>query len=414
MTRAGSRVLVITQVYEPEPNFITADVARELAREASVVVVTAHPNYPRGRFYPGVKWWTVSRTHEGGVDVWRVPMWPSHSLSPLKRGLSYLSFALAATIVAPFVAGRPDVVWVYHGPFTTALAALPFKWFGRARLLITFADLWPESFAAAGVVRSNALMRLLSAYSRAINRSADVLICATRGTLDRCRGNGVPREKLRLVPVWIAGTEDLRRGATDEASGEKRIVYAGNVGPAQSLDSLVRAAVLLQRSHPDVRIDIYGSGSASAELEALAAAIGAGNVRFHGRVPLAVAFARSASAFAQVVTLQPSSLFAMTIPSKLAFAFAAGAPLLYSLPGEAGRLARESGGGIEFDLADPSSLAAAVDRLLELPEGERDRMRRRLNDYFASNFSPPTLRARYREIILRNATEVESPVGADG
>lgn len=408
---AELRVLVLSQVYEPEPNFITADVARDLAQEAHVVVVTAHPNYPRGRFYPGTKWWKVSRSREGGVDVWRVPMWPSHSLSPITRGLSYLSFAVMAFVVAPFVAGRPDVVWVYHGPFTTALAALSFKWIGRARLVITFADLWPESFVAAGVVRSGALMRLLAAYSRAINRTADVLICATRGTLERCRRNGIPEERLRLVPVWISGTEHLQAESADETAEPKRIVYAGNVGPAQNLDSLVKAAVLLQESHPDVVLDIYGSGSASAELEALAAGIGARNVLFHGRVPLEVAFARSSSAFAQVVTLQPSPLFSMTIPSKLAFAFAAGAPLLYALPGEAGRLARESGGGVEFDLADPASLAAAVERLLTLPEGERDRMRGRLNDYFASSFSPPTLRARYREIILRTPARIE-PSGA--
>lgn len=411
---AKLRVLILSQVYEPEPNFITADVARELARHARVVVVTAHPNYPRGRFYPGTKWWKVSRSREGDVDVWRVPMWPSHSLSPLKRGLSYLSFAIMAGIVAPFVAGRPDVVWVYHGPFTTALAGLSFKWIGRARLVITFADLWPESFVAAGVVRSGALVRLLAAYSRAINRAADVLICATSGTLERCRRNGIPEAKLRLVPVWIAGTENLRAEPQRESAGPKRIVYAGNVGPAQNLDSLIKAAVLLRKSHPEVVVDIYGSGSASTELEALAFAVGADNVHFHARVPLEVAFARSSSAFAQVVTLQPSPLFSMTIPSKLAFAFAAGAPLLYALPGEAGRLARESGGGVEFDLADPASLAAAVDRLLKLPEGERDRMRGRLNDYFAANFAPPNLRARYSEIILSTPSREESSGAGDG
>ena len=397
---ARPRALVVTQVYEPEPNFITADVARELAREADVTVIAAHPNYPRGRFYEGARWWTISKTREGDVTVWRVPMWPSHSLSPVARGLSYLSFVIAAAIVAPFAARRPDVIWVYHGPFTTALAALLVRRISGARLVITFADLWPESFAASGVVRSSLLMRLSGAYSRAINRSADIVICATQGTLERCRRDGIAEERLRMVPVWIAGSDTLPRARADESARPLRIVYAGNVGPAQGLDNVVRAAAILKHSHPEVVFDIYGTGSALADITALAGLLEATNVRFHGRVPLAEAFARSSGAFAQVVALTPSPLFAMTIPSKLSFAFSAGAPILFALPGESARLARESGGGVEFDSADPSSLAAAIERLLALTPGERDDMRRRLNDYFASNFSPATLRARYREIIL--------------
>lgn len=394
------RVLVITQVYEPEPNFITADVARDLAHSAQVTVITAHPNYPTGRFYPGTKWWRVSRSNENGVDVWRIPMWPSHSLSPVLRGLSYLSFAIVAAIIAPFAARSRDVIWIYHGPFTTALAALPLKVFGNARVVLTIADLWPESFAATGVVQSGAVMSGSAAYSRAINRRADAIICSTRGTLERCRRDGIPEDRLRMVPVWIPGIDELPPAKRESSTDSKRIVYAGNVGPGQGLDRILRAAVMLKESHPDVGIDIYGSGSALAGLQADAAKLGATNVSFHGRVPVADAFAHSSGALAQLVTLQPTPLFAMTIPSKLAVAFAAGSPLLFSLPGESGRLAEESGGAVAFDLEDPKSFVAAVGKLLALSSANRDAMRRRLNDYFVSNFSPPTLRARYRDIIL--------------
>jgi glycosyltransferase involved in cell wall biosynthesis len=394
------RVLIITQVYEPEPNFITADVARDLAHSAQVTVITAHPNYPTGRFYPGSKWWKIAKSREDGVEVWRVPMWPSHSLSPLLRGLSYLSFAIVAALVAPFGANEPDVIWIYHGPFTAALAALPLKYFSRARTVITFADLWPESFAATGVVRSGAAMGILRRYSRAVNRMADVIICATRGTLERCRRDGIPEDRLRMVPVWIPGIETLSSAKRTVASPSARIVYAGNVGPAQGLESVLRAAVLLKSSHPEVGIDIYGSGSALSELKSLAAEVGATNVQFHGRVPVAEAFERSSGALAQLVTLEPTPLFAMTVPSKLSVAFAAGSPLLFSLPGEAGRLAEESGGAVAFDLRDPVSFVAAVEKLLALSESDRAAMRQRLKDYFVSNFSPSTLRARYRDIIV--------------
>jgi colanic acid biosynthesis glycosyl transferase WcaI len=121
------RILVITQVYAPEPNFITRDVAQALAIDGDVTVITSHPNYPYGRFYPNTRFWRPVKTREGNVVVWRLPMYPNHGLSTLKRLLSYLSFTLAAMTMAPFVAGRPDVVWVYQTPFIVACAALPFK-----------------------------------------------------------------------------------------------------------------------------------------------------------------------------------------------------------------------------------------------------------------------------------------------
>src|SRR5436305_1120071 len=95
------RILIITMYYLPEPNFITADVARALTAVGDVTVITAHPNYPYGRFYPGTRFWRPTRSVENGVTVWRLPFVPDHSSSVLRRGFSYLSFALIAGVFAP-------------------------------------------------------------------------------------------------------------------------------------------------------------------------------------------------------------------------------------------------------------------------------------------------------------------------
>jgi glycosyltransferase involved in cell wall biosynthesis len=142
-------------------------------------------------------------------------------------------------------------------------------------------------------------------------------------------------------------------------------------------------------------VDVYGSGASDAALHALAASEGATNVRFHGRVAPSEAFAVSTTAFAQLVCLQPSPLFRMTIPSKLAFAFAAGAPVLYGLEGEAAAIARDSGGAVAFDADDPASLARAVKTLLATSVTERDAMRVRLRNYYRAHFAKGELISRY-------------------
>jgi colanic acid biosynthesis glycosyl transferase WcaI len=406
------RLLVLSQVYKPEPNFITAEVAETMARHMDVVVVAALPNYPEGRFYPGVRWWRPTRRVEEGAIVWRLPLYPYHGRSHLKRALSYLSFTVLASLWAPLVAGRPDVVWVYHGPFTVGLATLWFKFAYRARVIVTCADLWPESFLAAGVAKPGPVMRMLFAYRRAMNRCADTIICATKGTFEQFVRDGLDPSRLHHVPVWVDGIQPAALPEEGDKAAARRIVYAGNLGPAQRLDTLIRAAAELQREAIDIVVDLYGTGNGEAELRELARSLGATNVTFHGRVPPAEAFAVSSRAFAQVVSLQPSPLFAMTVPSKISFCCAAGAPLLYGLQGEAAGMVADSGGGIPFDVLDPRSLVAAVKQLLACTPAVRRQMRARLQQYYAEHLARPRLIARYEDILLSariDSAETPSP-----
>ena len=396
-TRPGE-VLVLALYYEPVPNFITADVARKLAEERPVTVVASHPSYPRGRFYPGTRWWRIERSEEDGVVVWRVPTFPDQSNSIIRRTVSYLSYLLMAMIVAPFVTRAPRVVWVYQTPFTTAIAALWFKLRHRSRIVYTCADLWPESFTAAGVTRPGLLMSLLFSYRRWSNQWADAIICSTRGTLERFAAEGIPRGRLAYLPVWTQGTED-QAPAREEAGRD--IVYAGNLGPAQQLETVVEAAARLEEDGVDVTFHLYGTGSQEEALKARVRGLGLKQVWFHGRVAPEDAFRHSTRAMAQIVSLRPTPLFRMTIPSKLFFACAAAAPVLYGLEGEAAELLAGSGGGVPFVADDPGSLAAAVREILARPPQERAAMRRALRAYYDEQFSRGRLLEEYRTLILQ-------------
>jgi len=317
----------------------------------------------------------------------------------MRRALSYLSFAAVSAIVAPFVAGRPDTVWVYHGPFTTGLSSLFFKFAYRSRLVFTCADLWPESFKASGVVKSRLVMRIAGAYNRALHRAADLIVCSSRGTRRHFEEAGIASERLTVIPVWIGGIGKLASKTSAPSRESVNIVYAGNLGPAQKLDTLIRAAAEMRKETSPVRFEIFGSGASEKELRTLAVQLGATNVEFRGRVPVEEAFMASSRALAQIICLQPSPLFARTIPSKVFSAFAAGSPILYGLQGDAEALVAGSRGGISFDASDPLTLIGAIKHLLALSTGERDAMRARLRQYFADNFDPTDLLTQYVAIL---------------
>lgn len=413
------RVLLLSLHYRPEPNFITADVAERLAAAGfAVTVVTAHPNYPLGRFYDSVSSLRPARSEENGVTVWRLPFLPDHSTSKGRRFLAYGSFTLAASLFAPFAAPSPDVVWVYNAPFTTGAAALWFRYGRGAKVGFMCPDLWPESFEAAGVSPARPILAAMYAYSRWINRRAHVLVATTRGMLRRYEGDGVPRERLRYAPLWVDGVASPPRAEAAEAGGPPRILYAGNLGPAQALDVVLRGAQKLAAEGVEAVFDFYGAGSEEARLRELARELGLTNtISFRGRVSQEEVFRASAGAAAQIVHLTPSPFFAMTVPSKLASCLAAGRPVLAGVPGESREIALESGGAAVFEAGSAEDFARAVRELLSLSAEERAAMGARGRRYFEENLHPEALLARYlryTEELVESENAAQAAGAAEG
>jgi glycosyltransferase involved in cell wall biosynthesis len=398
--------LILTYYYSPEPNFITRDVADALAEASEVTVITTHPNFPGGRFYDGYAFWRPVRTREGRVTVWRIPHLPDRSTSKLRRALSYLSFAFLASLIAPFVAGKPRLVWVYHTPFTTALAGLFFKYAYGSKLAFTTVDLWPENFVALGLMRPGRLTDWLFRYRRFINSRADVHLCCSRSAVRQYIADGLSRDAVHFVPVWVEGIPS-ELPATIGRAQRQNIVYAGTLGPSQPIDVVVRGAVKLLQDEPDVTFDIFGTGANESDLRALAIALGAANVHFHGRVPPAEAFDLSAGAFAQIITIRSTPLFEMVIPSKLYLGLAAGSPILAGLRGEAAEMITASGAGILFDAESTDSFCEAVRRLVRTAKAEREAMGRQMREYFRANFRREEILDRYQTLLLPLTEELD-------
>ena len=90
------RLQIITQWFEPEPAFKGLVFAQEMVRRGfDVEVITGFPNYPSGKIYPGYRISLVHREVIGDVKVVRLPLYPSHDSSPVRRVLNFASFGLA-------------------------------------------------------------------------------------------------------------------------------------------------------------------------------------------------------------------------------------------------------------------------------------------------------------------------------
>ncbi len=375
------RVWMVTQWFDPEPTFKGQLFARELRRRGhEVEVVTGFPNYPGGRVYDGYRIRPYQREVVDGIVVHRVPLYPSHDSSALKRVLNYASFASTAALKM-LTGRRPDVVYVYHPPGTVALPAAVARLVRGVPFVYDVQDLWPDTLAATGMLPQG---RILDAVGRVMDATyalAQHVVVLSPGFQERLLGRGVRADKVSVIENWCdeAQIELPERGGARAAldlGDDFTVVFAGTMGPAQGLDTVLDAAALLA-DEPGVRFVLIGTGIDVDRLRARAATEGLGNVEFLPRRPIHEIGEVLAAADALLVHLRDDPLFEITIPSKTQAYLHAGRPVLMGVRGDAADIVARAGAGLVFTPEDPAALADAVRRMRDLPVDEREEMGRR-------------------------------------
>lgn len=353
------RLLVLNQYYAPRVEataHLLAELCEGLSDDWNVTVVTGAA--------PGERAGTSAR---GRVDVVRLPAPGLGKRGLLRRGADSGAYAALSLPVAA-TRGRPDVVLALTDPpFASAVARVVARRFG-VPLVVVCQDLFPETAVAVGALRRPAVVGALRALVEPPLRSAARVVALGETMRRRLEQKGVAPARIRVIPNW-ADTQAIRPGP--QANGWSRahglagrfvVMHAGNLGWAQDLDTLVRAAVLLD-DLDELVVAVVGSGSREGELRALAVRAGAGRVRFLGHEPREAMPAVLASGTVHVVGLA-HGLAGYVVPSRLYGILAAGRPVIAAAEpeSETARLVERVGCGVVVPPADPDALAAALRR----------------------------------------------------
>jgi colanic acid biosynthesis glycosyl transferase WcaI len=384
----GVRIMLLTQWFDPEPTLKGMLFARELvSRGHDVTVVTGFPNYPGGKIYPGYSIRPFTREDISGVHVVRVALYPSHDGSAVKRVLNYLSFALSAS-VAVLVVRRPDVAYVYHPPATVGVPGILLKTFRRVPFVYDIQDLWPDTLASTGMIRDGSrALRVVDLVLRRIYSNADRIVVLSSGFKTALVKRGVPEEKVEVIPNWA---DEAQMSVADPSPSRRRelgfddrctITFAGNMGAAQDLDTVLNAAELL-RGEGRVRFLLIGAGIDRERLEMETERRELANVWFLPRLPFSEIGEILKASTALLVHLRDDPLFEITIPSKTQAYLMTGRPILMGVRGDAAAMVSEADAGFVFEPGDASSLATAVRRLLSMAPQDLTDMGQRGMDYY--------------------------------
>jgi glycosyltransferase involved in cell wall biosynthesis len=386
------RLILLRQFFDPEPTMKGAKFARRMSDLGfDVEVVTGFPNYPGGKVYEGYHIRPIKRETMDGVPVTRLALYPSHDSNRIGRILNYVSFFLSAAIYLTFFARRADVVYAYHPPLTVGMAAAVAGFLRRTPVVLDVQDMWPDTLRATGMIGSERVLRIVDAFCRWTWRRAAHVVVLSPGFRKLLIERGVPADRITVIPNW-ADEEAVAAdpGAWPEAFGEPagfRVLFAGNMGPAQALDSVLDAAAILAAKCPQVEFCFLGSGLHTQRLRERAERETLANVRFLPRVPMAQVGAYLAAVDCLLVHLKADPLFAITIPSKTQAYMAAGKPIVMAVEGDAAELVERSGGGVVVPPEDAEALAAAIAGLARMPPDDLARLGADARRFYDENLS---------------------------
>lgn len=404
------RVVILSQYYDPEPVAKPGEIAHALRlRGHDTSVITGFPNYPSGQLYPGYRLRLCQRDSDGDIPVVRTFEYPYHGKSVFGRLVNYGSFVLFAPL-GTFFGPKPDVMYVWHPPLTVGIAAFLISRLRGIPFVYDVQDIWPESAVLSGLMRPGLMTRIMATLERFVYHRAAHLLVVTEGAKQNLIGKGIPGDKITVMPHWVDESifdEEARRRRESirrELGWQDRfvVVFAGNLGLVQGLDSVIRAAALLPSER--ILIALIGDGSDRERLMAMAQELGVSDrVQFVERQPMSRMPQIMAAADTLLVHLRRSELSRYVIPSKTMAYLAAGRPILMAMEGAAADLVMDAGAGRTVAPDDPAALAEAIQAFSQLTDSERNAYSERGPVYLRKYLSKDVVVAQYEALLRRIA-----------
>ncbi len=399
------RIGILTQYYPPEigaPQVRLSELAKCLRRRGhEVVVLTAMPNYPLGRMYPGYRGF-YCRELRDGIRVLRTTIFPTKSVEMVPRLTNYFSFVISALFVGWWKLPKLDYLITESPPlFLGATGFLLAKSKG-SRWIFNVSDLWPDSAVRLGVLNNRFYLFLARRLESFVYRKAWLVTGQSQETLDNIHArfpavrtyrvsNGVDLDT--FSPERRAA--DARRRLVPEGWNGVVAMYAGLHGLAQGLEQILQAAEQL-RDLTALRFVFVGDGPEKDKLTRWARDHRLDNVAFLDPVPAQDVPNLVGSAEIGLVPLRVRLPGA--IPSKLYETMACGLPIVLVAEGEPMDIVLQTDSGMAVRPGDIAGLATAL-RTLTLDAELRRRLGRNGRNAAQLRYDRTTIQSQFAALL---------------
>jgi glycosyltransferase involved in cell wall biosynthesis len=337
----------------PTRNFDFAAVLARLGWKVNLVSCSFNhylrrylPNPPKSERGIGLRW------------IWSTP----YHGNTLQRELNILVFSMVSFWANLFTPA--DIVVTVTPPLESAFMGWLLAKVKRVPFVLDLEDLWPDSIITMGF-QNKWVIVWLRFLERFLYRHSDHIMVVAGEMRAYLLKQGVPDSKIGLIPLGanIPELDEDREALRSQwGFGKDEIiaVYVGAHGPANALETLLRAAVLL-RGKPGIRIVLYGDGSDKPRLRKLYA-----EWELRDNITLADPVRPEQvpeilqAADIGIASLKNTETFKTVRPNKIYEYMAVGLPVICCIDGEARRIITEAGAGVPVTPEDAKGLSQAL------------------------------------------------------
>ena len=389
------KILIVTQYYFPE-SFKSNDLSFELQKRGhEVTVLTGLPNYPEGKMYDGYGVFKNRKQEINGVKVIRSLLLLRGKGGGIRLFLNYFSFAFFASIKAFFLnfGNKYDAVIVHEpSPITQFYPALLLKKLQNAPVYFWVMDLWPESLEILGGVKNKFILNFFKKMVITFYKNSEKILITSKGFKNSIVEKGDFENKLEYFPNWAEDSiseGDQNFPVPDLPVGFK-VMFAGNVGEAQDMESIMNSALAL-KDHSEIKFIIVGDGRKMPFVQDFIEKNNLQKTVFTvGRFPVEAMASFFAKADVMLVSLKDDKIFNLTVPAKVQAYMSASKPIVAMLNGEGAEIIEEAKCGLAAPAGDSNKLAETILKMASLPKEELLQMGENSRNFFQANYQLST------------------------
>lgn len=378
--------MIYTNHFYPE-NFRINSLVDQFKKDMDVDVITQIPNYPLGNFYDGYSLFKNRKTSEDNLNIKRLAVFPRKRNS-IMLSLNYISYTISTYFHGTFSRAKVDHVFVYcTSPIFLSWGALKLAKRNKVKTTLYLLDLWPGSLIMAMNIKNKRLIKWLNKTTEIIYKRFDNILVSSPLFIDELLKFGIDEKKIKYIPQH--SEEITEESLTIPPINDKfKIVFAGNIGKAQKLDTLVESIEILHnRNIKNIEITMVGDGRYRKTLEANIAAKGLNNYfNFVGQVkPHEVKqfLIDKHFGYVSLIDVKPINL---TVPAKVQSYMAYGLPILACAPGGVNHLLQTAECGLGSNSFKAEDLADTIQEAMKLSYDQLITMSEKGKTYSRNNF----------------------------
>lgn len=351
------KILVVCQHFYPE-NFRINDICFSLVEKGhDVTVLTGLPNYPKGKVLKDYKFFKNRNQIINGVKIKRCSL-VGRGNNIISMMINYIWFAFFGSLKALFMKKDFDIVYVYQlSPITMTWPAIIVKKIKKIPLIIHCLDQWPVSITTGGISKKSFVYKILTKISIDAYNCADLITISSKSFKNYFENElKIKNKGFIYLPSYAESDYEINKTIKNKTFD---IVFAGNIGPAQSVETIIECAKVLKKNK-DIVFHIVGDGLSKSDCEKLSKKYKLKNCIFYGYHDVSEMPYYYELADAFIITMVNNEVVNSTLPAKIQSYMLAGKPIYGAVSGEVKLVIEEANCGLCSESLDYKSLAKNI------------------------------------------------------